>query len=85
MNSTVIRPPIVRIRNLTKSYQRGNQNIPVLMDIDFDIADGEFLALMGPSGSGKSTLLNLIAGIDKADTGQIVIGGVDIALLTEAE
>jgi putative ABC transport system ATP-binding protein len=55
------------------------------MDIDFDIADGEFLALMGPSGSGKSTLLNLIAGIDKADTGQIVIGGVDIALLTEAE
>ncbi len=81
----MIKPPIVQIKNLTKSYQRGNQKIPVLMDIDFDIADGEFLALMGPSGSGKSTLLNLIAGIDKADTGQIVIGGIDIAALTEAE
>ena len=80
-----MKPPIVQIRNLTKSYQRGNQKIPVLMDIDFDIADGEFLALMGPSGSGKSTLLNLIAGIDKADTGQIVIGGIDITSLAEAE
>ena len=81
----MIKPPIVQIRNLTKSYRRGSQDIPVLMDIDFDIADGEFLALMGPSGSGKSTLLNLIAGIDKADTGQIVIGGIDIASLNEAE
>lgn len=79
------KPPIVQIRNLTKSYQRGSQNIPVLTDIDFDIADGEFLALMGPSGSGKSTLLNLIAGIDKADTGKIVIGGIDITSLPEAE
>jgi putative ABC transport system ATP-binding protein len=79
------KPPIVRITDLTKSYHRGSQTIPVLMDINFDIADGEFLALMGPSGSGKSTLLNLIAGIDKADTGQIVIGGIDIAALTESE
>lgn len=79
------KPPIVRITDLTKSYHRGSQIIPVLMDINFDIADGEFLALMGPSGSGKSTLLNLIAGIDKADTGQIVIGGIDIAALTESE
>jgi putative ABC transport system ATP-binding protein len=85
LNTTLSKPPIVQIRNLTKSYQRGSQNIPVLTDIDFDIADGEFLALMGPSGSGKSTLLNLIAGIDKADTGKIVIGGIDITSLPEAE
>ena len=78
-------PPIVRIADLSKSYRRGNQVIPVLEHITFDIASGEFLALMGPSGSGKSTLLNLIAGIDKADTGRIEVGGIDITTLGEAE
>ncbi len=81
----ITRPPIVVIRNLSKSYQRGNQVIPVLTDISFDIDEGEFLALMGPSGSGKSTLLNLIAGIDKPDSGVIRIGGVEITSLDEAE
>ncbi len=76
---------IVEIQNLFKSYRRGSQQIPVLEDISFDIAAGEFLALMGPSGSGKSTLLNIIAGIDKADRGVIRVAGVDIGSLAEAE
>ena len=79
------KPPIVEINNLSKSYTRGTQTIAVLEDITFSISEGEFLALMGPSGSGKSTLLNLIAGIDRADNGSIVIGGVNITGLSESE
>ena len=78
-------PPLIRIRGLSKGYRRGGQVIPVLLDLDMDVAAGEFVALMGPSGSGKSTLLNLIAGIDKPSAGTIEIGGVDIAELGEGE
>jgi putative ABC transport system ATP-binding protein len=77
--------PLVAIRRLTKFYVRGEQVIPVLVDINLDIARGEYLALMGPSGSGKSTLLNLIAGIDKPSSGEILVAGVDIAQLGESE
>jgi putative ABC transport system ATP-binding protein len=77
--------PLVAIRGLGKHYIRGGQVIPVLLDINLDVMDGDFVALMGPSGSGKSTLLNLIAGIDKPSAGQILVAGVDIAQLTDSE
>lgn len=76
---------IVEIKDLFKSYSRGTELIPVLQDINVDIEEGEFLALMGPSGSGKSTLLNLIAGLDRADSGSILVSGVDITALSETE
>ena len=76
---------IVAINDVSKTYHRGNQPIPVLEGISFEIVRGEFLALMGPSGSGKSTLLNLIAGIDTVDSGSIVIDGIDIAMLNDSD
>ncbi len=77
--------PLVAIRKLAKFYVRGGQVIPVLTDINLDVYPGDFVALMGPSGSGKSTLLNLIAGIDKPSAGEIHVGGVDIATLSEGD
>jgi putative ABC transport system ATP-binding protein len=78
-------PPLVAIRNLSKYYMRGDQVIPVLVDINLDVERGDYVALMGPSGSGKSTLLNLVAGIDKPSSGEIRVAGVDIATLSDAE
>jgi putative ABC transport system ATP-binding protein len=77
--------PLVAIRGLAKYYVRGEQLIPVLVGIDLDVAQGDYVALMGPSGSGKSTLLNLIAGIDKPSSGEILVAGVDIAQLAEGD
>ena len=77
--------PIVEISRLSKSYRRGGQIVPVLMDISLTIPQGDFIGLMGPSGSGKSTLLNLIAGIDKPDSGTLLVDGEDITKLGEAE
>jgi putative ABC transport system ATP-binding protein len=76
---------LIEIRRVAKGYRRGEQAVPVLTDINLDIGRGDFVALMGPSGSGKSTLLNLVAGIDKPDTGAIRIGGEDITRLNETE
>ncbi|AZP13096.1 ABC transporter ATP-binding protein [Undibacterium parvum] len=76
---------LIRIHQLNKSYVRGGQVIPVLEGVDLAVQSGEFIALMGPSGSGKSTLLNLIAGIDKPTSGSILIGGVNIANLSEGQ
>ena len=79
------RQPLVAIHGLSKYYVRGDQVIPVLVDLDLDVFEGEYVALMGPSGSGKSTLLNLIAGIDKPSAGEIRVGGVDIASLSDSD
>lgn len=76
--------PIVKLRDVAKSYYRDSLEIPVLTDIDLEIPNGEFLALMGPSGSGKTTLLNLMAGIDRPSSGEVIVAGENIAKLSEA-
>ncbi len=76
---------LIQVQELYKSYHRDSLEIPVLRNINLEIAAGEFIAFMGPSGSGKTTLLNLIAGIDKPTAGRILIGGTDVAELTETE
>jgi putative ABC transport system ATP-binding protein len=76
---------LVEIKNLVKSYTRGDQDVPVLRDITLNIERGDFISLMGPSGSGKSTLLNLIAGIDKPTGGILRIDGEDISQLSEGD
>ena len=89
MSDTVSDPvsdtALVSVRALSKFYVRGDQVIPVLVDLDLDVAEGDYVALMGPSGSGKSTLLNLVAGIDKPSSGTILVAGVDIAQLSEGD
>ena len=70
--------PLVEIRDLTKTYERGKQRIEVLHHINIDIPHGDFVALMGPSGSGKTTLLNLIGGLDSPTSGDLRVDGVAI-------
>jgi putative ABC transport system ATP-binding protein len=77
--------PIVQIRGLSKAYRRDSMQIPVLRDITLEVPEGEFLGLMGPSGSGKTTLLNLIAGIDRPDTGSVTVAGTDVTRLSESQ
>jgi putative ABC transport system ATP-binding protein len=76
---------LVTIRNVTKGYTRGKQRVEVLLDLDLEVASGEFLALMGPSGSGKSTLLNLIGGLDRPDKGEITVAGQRIDRLSSGQ
>ena len=77
--------PFIQVQEIYKSYQRDSLEIPVLRNINLEIAEGEFIAFMGPSGSGKTTLLNLIAGIDKPTSGKILIAGTDVTELNESE
>ena len=71
--------PIVEVKNLSKTFRRGAEEINVLSSLSLNVPEGEFLALMGPSGSGKTTLLNLIAGLDTPTTGSVRLLGQNLA------
>jgi len=76
---------IVGVESLYKHFVRGSEQIEVLVDLNLEVIEGEFLALMGPSGSGKTTLLNLIAGLDRPTSGIIQVGGQLISAMSEAQ
>ena len=76
--------PILHIHNVVRSFTRGDEKIMVLRNLNLQVAEGEFLAIMGPSGSGKTTLLNLIAGLDKPNQGEVWIGGQCVSRMDEA-
>ncbi|MDQ3281567.1 MAG: ABC transporter ATP-binding protein [Acidobacteriota bacterium] len=76
---------LVHLSNVQKVFRRGSEDIRVLSNLSLEIAEGEFLALMGPSGSGKSTLLNLLAGLDRPTTGVLEIAGQRIDSLSRRE
>ena len=76
---------LVEVRDVTKQYHKGGETITPLDQVSLDIEQGEFVSLMGASGTGKSTLLNLIASIDKPDSGSIFVDGTDITQLSRTK
>src|SRR5688572_29296712 len=81
----VTKGPVVRLRDVTKSYGAGQVKTPVLRGVSFDIEPGELIALVGQSGSGKSTLLNIIGGLDMPDSGEVEVLGVDTITASDAK
>lgn len=72
---------ILEIKNLVKTYGKGDNLVKAVDDVSFEVEEGEFVAIIGASGSGKSTLLHLIGGVDRATSGEIIVDGEDIAKL----
>ncbi len=77
--------PLVEIKHVTKTYRRGEHEISPLREASLSVERGDFLSLMGASGSGKSTLLNLVAGIDRPTSGQVIVAGTDLGTLSRTQ
>src|SRR5213596_511325 len=75
----------VQLTHVTRTYKRDEFEVRALDDVTLDIPRKSFVAIMGPSGSGKTTLLNLVAGIDHATSGRVVVGSEDITRMKESE
>ena len=75
---------VVSLRGVTKLYKRGSETVEVLKRLDLEVPRGDFLALMGPSGSGKTTLMNLLGGLDRPTSGEVIVDGQDIGKLSDS-
>ena len=77
--------PVIEMRGIGKVYSSGRLEVQALVDVDLDVADGDFLAIVGPSGSGKSTLMNLLGCLDRPTSGTYRLAGTDVATLPDDE
>ncbi len=77
--------PLAKLHGVSRVYQKGKERVEVLHDIDLEIPQGDFIAIMGPSGSGKTTLLNLLGGLDKPDAGQVVVGDAELSAMSNSQ
>ena len=75
---------LISLRQIERAYRKGTLDVAALRPLDLEIADGEFLAIMGPSGSGKSTLLHILGGLDRPSSGAYRLDGIDLTTLDDA-
>jgi putative ABC transport system ATP-binding protein len=76
---------LIELKNVAKSYKRGDETLPIFSDLTLTIPQGDFVAVMGPSGSGKTTLLNMLGGLDRPSSGAIRFDGSNIEALSESK
>ncbi len=81
--SAVASQPIIRLENVSRVYDSGKVQVPALVDVDLEVADGEFLAIVGPSGSGKSTMMNILGCLDRPTAGRYVLDGQPVDELND--
>ncbi len=77
--------PLIRFEHVTKVHRRGAEEVCALVDVSLDVDAGDFVVVTGPSGAGKSTLLHVGAGLERVDSGRVLAGGRDLALMNERE
>jgi len=73
---------LAELRGVSRTYQKGKERVEVLHELDLDIPNGDFVAIMGPSGSGKTTLLNLLGGLDRPTSGSVMVGGAELSSMS---
>ncbi len=76
---------LARLEGVSRIYQKGKERVEVLHELDLEIPQGDFIAIMGPSGSGKTTLLNLLGGLDKPTAGTVTVGGAELSSMSNSQ